>query len=146
MTINLKEIRERAEKATPGPWEKLDAFNIDCPNCGEELICCDIASTDEYKAAYIQVCGMDIFAEPNTEFIATCNPTTVLALLDHIDKLTKAAKELLECIPIGGEDTIDDCICDMCPEHVVWNCGECPPVKLAQLVGLIKEPTTHETP
>lgn len=124
--IDLKGIKEKCNAATPGPWKVVKGKSFGVQSENKNIASC--------------------FRSQNEDFIATCNPTTVLALLDHIDKLTKAAKDLLEGIPIGEEDTMNSCICDVCPEHENWNCRECPPVKLAKLVGLVKEATTNETP
>jgi hypothetical protein len=87
----------------------------------------------------------DVDIKENADHIATANPQTVIALLDRIDKLTVAAKELLDAIPLGDEDTHDSCMCDVCPSNRGWTCLECPPVKLAELAGILyREPTNEE--
>ncbi|MCC8229804.1 ead/Ea22-like family protein [Enterobacter mori] len=82
--IDKQALREAAEKATSGKWERGDGNG----NGGELLVYCDDAlgsaiceMTSEYNAIpkYQRI--------NNLNFIAAANPATVLALLDEIADL-----------------------------------------------------------
>ena len=80
--LNKQALREAAEKATPGKWERGDGNG----NGGELHVYCDDAlgsavceMTSEYNAIpkYQRI--------NNLNFIAAANPDTVLALLDELE-------------------------------------------------------------
>ena len=87
MTINKQALREAAEKATSGKWERGDGNG----NGGELLVYSDDAlgsavceMTSEYNAIpkYQRI--------NNLNFISAANPATVLALLDELDAAAKS--------------------------------------------------------
>lgn len=89
--IGKHALREAAEKATSGKWERGDGNG----NGGELLVYCDDAlgsavceMTSEYNAIpkYQRI--------NNLNFIAAANPTTVLALLDELEAKEKKIAEL----------------------------------------------------
>lgn len=89
--INKQELREAADKATSGKWERGDGNG----NGGELLVYCDDAlgsavceMTSEYNAIpkYQRI--------NNLNFIAAANPATVLALLDELEAKDKMIAEL----------------------------------------------------
>ncbi|EQB3863940.1 ead/Ea22-like family protein [Enterobacter hormaechei] len=89
--IDKRALREAAEKATSGKWERGDGNG----NGGELLVYCDDAlgsavceMTSEYNAIpkYQRI--------NNLNFIAAANPATVLALLDELEAKEKRIAEL----------------------------------------------------
>ena len=91
--IDKRALRESAEKATSGKWERGDGDG----NGGELLVYCDDAlgsavceMTSEYNAIpkYQRI--------NNLNFIALANPATVLALLDELEAKDKLNTELME--------------------------------------------------
>ena len=89
--IDKRALREAAEKATSGKWERGDGNG----NGGELLVYCDDAlgsavceMTSEYNAIpkYQRI--------NNLNFIAATNPATVLALLDELEAADKRIAEL----------------------------------------------------
>ena len=88
--IDKHALREAAEKATPGKWERGDGNG----NGGELYVYCDDAlgsavceMTSEYNAIpkYQRI--------NNLNFIAATNPTTVLALLDELEAKDRRIEE-----------------------------------------------------
>jgi hypothetical protein len=102
--LDLKELRKVAESATSGEWRvKLKGNSVQSHSIysqqAQKYICSNM-STKSFDA----------------EFIATCNPQTVLDLLDHIDKLTAinnnlekivfdAIQRIREGLGAGGNST-----------------------------------------
>lgn len=93
--IDKQALREAAEKATSGKWERGDGNG----NGGELLVYCDDAlgsavceMTSEYNAIpkYQRI--------NNLNFIAAANPATVLALLDELEAKEKRIAEQVEII------------------------------------------------
>lgn len=89
--IDKQALREAAEKATSGKWERGDGNG----NGGELHVYCDDAlgsavceMTSEYNAIpkYQRI--------NNLNFIAAANPATVLALLDELEAKDKRIAEL----------------------------------------------------
>jgi hypothetical protein len=86
MTIDLKKLREVAEKATPGPWlyrGKSASFH----------------SLPEEGTAYtygpsIMEPEDNLLKDQDAEFIATFNPQTILALLDAYEAIARDAEIL----------------------------------------------------
>lgn len=78
--INVSHLRELAEKATPGPWTALQnngevagvtrLFN---PETQHDICHCESPGRNE--------------AGHNAAFIAACDPTMIVALLDEIEEL-----------------------------------------------------------
>jgi hypothetical protein len=75
--IDPKELRELAQKATPGPWY------VSAP--AEQTVWYDIKDR-RYPIADTSGGFTD---DGNAEFIAAANPAVVLSLLDEIDMLRK---------------------------------------------------------
>ncbi|HGG8857793.1 TPA: ead/Ea22-like family protein [Enterobacter roggenkampii] len=89
--IDKRALREAAEKATSGKWERGDGNG----NGGELLVYCDDAlgsaiceMTSEYNAIpkYQRI--------NNLNFIAAANPATVLTLLDELEEKDRRIAEL----------------------------------------------------
>lgn len=80
-TLDLKDLRVKAEAATPGPWAKrpmelhLGGFGYEIVDIDNETVCDD--------QTYYNSAPSDI----NAEFIAAANPEVVLELLDRIEDL-----------------------------------------------------------
>ena len=103
--IDKRALREAAEKATSGKWERGDGNG----NGGELLVYCDDAlgsavceMTSEYNAIpkYQRI--------NNLNFIAAANPATVLALLDELEAAERRIAELshhLQCAHAFVEHT-----------------------------------------
>ena len=90
--IDKRALREAAEKATPGKWERGDGNG----NGGELHVYCDDAlgsavceMTSEYNAIpkYQRI--------NNLNFIAAANPDTVLALLDELESAEERYVDIL---------------------------------------------------
>lgn len=89
--IDKRALREAADKATPGKWERGDGNG----NGGELHVYCDdvlgsavCEMTSEYNAIpkYQRI--------NNLNFIAAANPATVLALLDELEAKDRRNAEL----------------------------------------------------
>lgn len=72
-------LRELAEKATPGPW---DAFS------GERFG--DVLSDPDGDGARFVICEQSGSDAP---YIAACDPQTILALLDRLDRYEAALRK-----------------------------------------------------
>ena len=79
MTIDTIELRELAQAARPGPWER-DICQIDKMWLKGRLQEC-VTNQD---AIVMAVTAED---DATAEYIAAANPATVLQLLDEIDRL-----------------------------------------------------------
>ncbi|WP_311218656.1 ead/Ea22-like family protein [Escherichia coli] len=79
-SIDKRELREAAEKATPGPWEYYP---------GNTSIEYNVDSMVEDQGSIVYVDSGD-FTQKQTDlngaFIAAANPATVLALLDELER------------------------------------------------------------
>ena len=82
--INKQELREAAEKATPGEWKRM------------------MRNSDELMTTFHGIAIGNVFVELTTgkrdifdaEFIAASNPATMLALLDEREAAEKRIAEL----------------------------------------------------
>ncbi|EEV5993441.1 ead/Ea22-like family protein [Escherichia coli] len=87
-SIDKRELREAAEKATPGPWEYYP---------GNTSIEYNVDSMVEDQGSIVYVDSGD-FTQKQTDlngaFIAAANPATVLALLDELEAAKKRIAEL----------------------------------------------------
>lgn len=98
-SIDKRELREAAEKATPGPWEYYP---------GNTSIEYNVDSMVEDQGSIVYVDSGD-FTQKQTDlngaFIAAANPATVLALLDELEAAKKRIAELeeREIKPAKGE-------------------------------------------
>lgn len=91
MSDKYKELRELAEKATPGPRMVSDAYDSISVVMGSA-----IDSPHEYFCHEVWSCDVDFYEDDNgeamadAEFIAAANPATIRALLDERDALVEA--------------------------------------------------------
>lgn len=81
MSIDLQAIRERAEKATKGPWRVADYTSKECPDA-YWLDGPDFVEDGDYS----------LFNKKDAEFITNARQD-VSVLLDYIKKLTEAAMQ-----------------------------------------------------
>lgn len=100
-----KELRELAEKATPGPWKKQGPNTI----VGEKASC-------EALRKYIGNTFLDGNWSADAEYIAAANPAKIIELLDRVEKAEKVCEMLYQntgmhcsavgkCIGCGKEST-----------------------------------------
>lgn len=84
--LNLKALKEAAEKATPGPW----AWE------GDQLLALRMGHTDTVLVA-------DEFPfngeEQDHAFIALANPSTILSLIERCEELEGTLREIAEADP-----------------------------------------------
>lgn len=92
--VDVDDLKRLAEAATQGAWTCNSPFDVHCDGCGD-VVCdaYDIESDDEHQTAYIQVCGMQSFAEPNARYIAAANPQAILELLAERKRLRSLLAE-----------------------------------------------------
>jgi len=97
MTANYEHLREVAEKATPGPWYHVQAFQrvpnvrtihgsvdghrVDFVSTSKEPVHTTIIASMEGRESAMRSCDM--------AFIATFNPATAIALIDELAVLRK---------------------------------------------------------
>lgn len=84
--MNLKELRELAEKAAPGPWEASDRGDYSDFDGHSRVI-----SGDDRRLAVVQHDGSE--EADATSLLMAASRTTTLALLDLIDELAGALEE-----------------------------------------------------
>ncbi|MDT3718483.1 ead/Ea22-like family protein [Pseudomonas oryzihabitans] len=85
MTILVRELRERARRATPGPWE-LQTSNSwrRIGTAGGRFADGDVLAPTTHRGDnHPDLAGR----QEDLDFIVAADPTTVLALLDEIDRL-----------------------------------------------------------
>lgn len=88
----LRQLREVAEKATPGPWREGVAIaghyvNSETENIEEELCGCGPGHIMEQEGSYGLVLA-------DAKFISKCNPQIVLILLEVIEYYKEALESL----------------------------------------------------
>lgn len=90
----LKAMKEAAAKATPGPWRAV-ALLADCEN---HHVLAGKFSDRHIKATADDGNGLIAFADlpANTEFIGTCNPASVSALIADHERLKDENEQLKE--------------------------------------------------
>lgn len=96
MTIDTTQLRELAQKASPGPWY------TSAPS--EHAVWYDIKD-GRYLIADTSSGFTD---DGNAEYIAAANPATVLALLDELDRLRNVESATLQGKKIGCRCTYTD--------------------------------------
>ena len=79
----LTELRKAAEEATPGPWSFYDDSNDGKTNRIEI-----VATGKTVARIYHSVPAEDL---PNARHIALANPSAIISLLDHVERLEKDA-------------------------------------------------------
>lgn len=95
MTTDHKELRRRAEAATPGPWD-VGAGSITKKLLGEDDNGDPTWLTKWIVSFYGPSCENQDEAKNNAAFIAAANPQIVLSLLDEIDALKAENMRLTE--------------------------------------------------
>lgn len=93
--LEIKAIRAAAEAATPGPWMAAG------PSFGEPLpkyINCVVVENEDGDVDDVCIApiGCDAISTSDLTYIATANPTTVIALCDEMERLRKNEKLLDE--------------------------------------------------
>lgn len=119
---DLGRLRDLAEKATPGERKHeghAQWYFDDTGEYGSEW--CEIPGVGNFYCSHDNTGSGRCEAMNDAEFIAACNPQTVLSLLDRIEVLKEQVENL---IPIADEyyAKIGDCGCDWppgttCPAH-----------------------------
>ncbi|MEF5745412.1 ead/Ea22-like family protein [Escherichia coli] len=93
--INYQELREAAEKATPGNWWIDSHGNAMVSFIDNEVL--EVFATDNKREAvrHEDTGNLSRWRNDNdATFIATANPATVLALLDELEAANKRIAEL----------------------------------------------------
>ena len=115
-----KELRELAEKATPGPWySQYGEENTPAeepPQWNGEMYITGIPGTAQYdQSSYVATVGYNGSGEADAAYIAAANPSRIIELLDRVEKLEnmvdKACSFLTKCHD-----------CDEC--HRKYDCAE----------------------
>lgn len=85
----LTRLMRVCEGATQGEWEYTGSNSVDyeCAECGAEFPESGYAvkSKDQYQTLECHLYGMERFAKPDGEFIATFNPSTMKLILGALD-------------------------------------------------------------
>lgn len=87
MKLDLKALREAARKATPGPWKWVE----DSP----KTHLYGYNPVDEYDyvlSIYESHGGGSVPQDDDRRYMELANPTTILALLDQLERYQKALK------------------------------------------------------
>src|SRR5690606_21091532 len=104
----LAELRRIAEAATPGPWEVTEFAGGEERSPGELGVFApnhphSYQKSDGTWYAVVICRGMDgPTREENSEYIATFDPPTVLAMLDEIERLRRVVEEFTDFTEHGG--------------------------------------------
>lgn len=92
--INIKKLRKLAEKATPGPWfrsvGRADDFDIMTYAIGPVG---DREDLEQYEDGFAYTITTNDDGEANGAYIAAIDPSTLLQLLDEVEKLRKQVKD-----------------------------------------------------
>lgn len=101
--MKLNELKELAQKATPGPW-KHDDGNHQIETSGHRILICDAASNFTRKVDAEYMYGENIPDDVNgilkydndddMEFISAANPQVVIQLIERIEKLSEALTQI----------------------------------------------------
>lgn len=101
MSDDLAELRKVAEAATPGPWwDKGNEYSAGAPHYGDFGWCvpgCPAGETEDSAQG-----------RADATYIATADPTTVLALLDRIAELEAKLEDLRQAAEVVVLDAGDD--------------------------------------
>lgn len=83
--IDTAKLRERAEKATPGPWFPETYSD------GHRQVCGNLRPIDDDEDAYTVVA--DVFKREDHEYLVAVDRDTILALLDRIEAAERERDE-----------------------------------------------------
>lgn len=115
--MNLKKLRELAEKATPGPWvvkyrdKSYQAYHWVESEHG------DLGEPEDGG-------GLGTSTPENAEYIAAANPVVMLKLLDVVEAAYNM-NQSLQSLPWRRLSKTDDTLClSRTPWHA-WNYGVC---------------------
>lgn len=89
-TIDLEDLRRKAEAATPGPWVERDKSVRDARDD-------NLATADSWF-------NVTFYEEEDAAYIAAANPTVILSLLDRIKRLEEALHRCVERFSEYGND------------------------------------------
>ena len=97
MTDADKELRELAEKATPGPWySQYGEENTPAeepPQWNGEMYITGVPGTAQYdQSSYVATVGYNGCGEADAAFIAAANPARIIELLERVEKADRVAK------------------------------------------------------
>lgn len=109
----LQDLREKAEKATPGPWAIDYRFGEASMVVLDDPGRLPLATTALYPLAQNNTPRV----EANAAYIAAASPDVVLGLIERVEGLTKAPKVTKE--NIGGLDPQDTAPNDIA--HTLYN-------------------------
>ena len=94
---DLDKLREKAQAATPGPWRvRLDAHSQD------EL------STVAIELAPLRWFTVGYAPDADADYIAAADPTTVLALIDRLQRVETALREVAFWMEVECEHPRED--------------------------------------
>jgi hypothetical protein len=83
--INLKELRQKAEAATPGPWD----YYLEQGYEGNGVIITYSEDESGMRSIKGSVFKRLVADEKDKMFLAAANPATVLTLIDALEKTVK---------------------------------------------------------
>jgi hypothetical protein len=86
--VNIKELKEVAEKATPGEWS-LNKYGEPVDATGENIRAKGIALTNAEDA------------KANTAYIALANPSTILSLIARVEQMEAALRKASQLASIA---------------------------------------------
>lgn len=86
--LDVKKLREVAEKATPGPWERFD--NGYWSVIGQSTF--SVVSASKDSDGERELITREKGSYENATFIATFNPETVLKLIERLERYRAALK------------------------------------------------------
>ena len=85
----LKQVKERAEAATPGPWHCAGGIYV---YSTDEMVADNNDETALIRARGVGGGMSREQQEANVEFVAAANPQAVLKLLDRLERYEKALR------------------------------------------------------
>lgn len=104
--VNLKELKAAVESATPGPWACEDMFEV-------------ITTVEQdFDVAFPPICLTDLRGntelgdkrnDDNAKYIALFNPVTVRVLIECLEMMREALKEIHS---LKGMTNLGDCCVD----------------------------------
>jgi hypothetical protein len=115
-----KLLRERAEKATPGPWKRMCLGSEGC------LVIRDHATIRERGRGRVAKFGLNDWQadHADAEFVGSMDPVFAQAVADWLEATATEADDLIkqDTPDCGHEDDALGCHCDRTP---VWGCDRC---------------------